>query len=471
MYHQRGGANPEKVWREYRTNKRLSKLLDTRLEQDETIPRKGLSLDNEKDIKDVFVKADPTINKAYMAWIIKSYIDEGISMLEDVKSRIPAAINDFQLLKNKNLLSEGDPKKRFTNENNINNICGLKGCTIKGKLVVGLDAIIDKYQDNISKFRKEVKLSKQAAEEGELIYQDRFITVVHPTTEAAACHYGRGTKWCTAALVSDNMFNYYNKDGPLYIITPKKPKHNGEKYQLQPASKSLMDERDDKTDFGNLINRYPTIKNAMYIMMEKMHTEKELSTALVWFVHAGDIKIVRHLLSKGVDVIEAGKPLTNAAKIGHIEIVKLLIHEAEKTPPMSAGWGEYTLDSYIGSRGYEALRIAVKNEHLEIVQLFLDNVDTDIDDWLMYAVNGKYFNFVKILLDRGVNPYLLPKRLHDNYKQYFKIFQMRWQMICKNLNKEYKLSELRSLAKQVGIEETSQLNKRDLCKELAIHVV
>ena len=40
------------------------------------------------------------------------------------------------------------------------------------------------------------------------------------------------------------MFNYYNKQGPLFVIVPNPPEHTGERYQFHFESKQFMNEKD-----------------------------------------------------------------------------------------------------------------------------------------------------------------------------------------------------------------------------------
>lgn len=69
-------------------------------------------------------------------------------------------------------------------------------------------------------------------------------SLVTPHTAEAACTLGHGTKWCTTS----GAFEEYSKDGPLYIMIPKKPQHKNEKYQLHIESKQLMDEDDRRAE-------------------------------------------------------------------------------------------------------------------------------------------------------------------------------------------------------------------------------
>lgn len=73
------------------------------------------------------------------------------------------------------------------------------------------------------------KSIKETRKEGaEKVYEDDTWLVVVPHTKEAAQLYGKGTKWCTSAE-KECMFDYYNKNGNLYININKKI---GRKYQL-----------------------------------------------------------------------------------------------------------------------------------------------------------------------------------------------------------------------------------------------
>ena len=79
--------------------------------------------------------------------------------------------------------------------------------------------------------------------EAEKVYEDDTWLVVVPHTERAACYYGKGTKWCTAATDGNNMFNTYNDEGFLYININKK---NNTKYQFHFESEQFMDATDEE---------------------------------------------------------------------------------------------------------------------------------------------------------------------------------------------------------------------------------
>lgn len=77
------------------------------------------------------------------------------------------------------------------------------------------------------------------------VYEDDRWLVIVPNTEEAACYYGKGTQWCTAATESDNRFDWYNKEGKLYINIDKQNNH---KYQFHFEIGEFNDERNERID-------------------------------------------------------------------------------------------------------------------------------------------------------------------------------------------------------------------------------
>ena len=86
-----------------------------------------------------------------------------------------------------------------------------------------------------------VKTQSDVKREGtEVVYEDSEWKIVIPHTEEASCIYGAHTRWCTAGR-ERNMFDYYNKEGLLYININKV---TGDKYQFHFESDSFMDAED-----------------------------------------------------------------------------------------------------------------------------------------------------------------------------------------------------------------------------------
>ena len=207
-----------------------------------------------------FIEADPSHNFTYLEWIVKSYLAGGIARYEDLVSRVRPTLEYFVLLRNK--LPTGDASQPHTNMRNIINYCGLRGCQRKKFEVPGLETYLQPFIERYEKQHAEAAAAG-AGTADKIFYQDRDITIYNPKTKEESCHYGRGTRWCTAATKGGNMFDSYNERGPLYIIVPKKAEHKGEKYQFHVASESYMDETDASVSVSRLVERWPGLLIAL----------------------------------------------------------------------------------------------------------------------------------------------------------------------------------------------------------------
>lgn len=83
--------------------------------------------------------------------------------------------------------------------------------------------------------------NKRLAKESKVVYKSKNWEVTVPLTEWASCEIGKQTEWCTAATKSNNMFDHYNSDGPLYVLENLEDKS---RYQLNFPSNQLMDVND-----------------------------------------------------------------------------------------------------------------------------------------------------------------------------------------------------------------------------------
>lgn len=188
---------------------------------------------------------DPTPNKQYTQWLARMYAKG---------ADVPLATSSSSLK---------------IEDMNRNDLLRMFDIAKKRRMIKPEHADINRfkfYQDfedameaNYNNFEE---LDQAALPEGKAkkVYEDGNVLVVVPEDEAAACKYGRGTRWCTASTRGDNYFDAYNRQGKLYILIPKKPKYEGEKYQLHFPSKSFMDENDDPTSLYDLLtSRFPEL--------------------------------------------------------------------------------------------------------------------------------------------------------------------------------------------------------------------
>jgi hypothetical protein len=105
-----------------------------------------------------------------------------------------------------------------------------------------IEGIAEKIQKSIVPKDLEKKSKGTAV----IVYDGPDAKVIVPEDVDAACYYGQGTRWCTAATKGANQFEYYSGQGSLYIILPKKPQYPGEKYQLHLADQQFTDEADQE---------------------------------------------------------------------------------------------------------------------------------------------------------------------------------------------------------------------------------
>jgi hypothetical protein len=169
---------------------------------------------------------DPTAHKEYTQWIAKMYI-MGDTPIEDIGSTLREYLYKFELLKRKKILKP--PANDINRYSSFTNL-----------------------MDNMDQYELP---EDDAVNKGKVteVYEDASVRVVVPEDQAAACYYGRGTRWCTAATKGSNYYGQYSRQGPLYILLPKQPKYTGEKYQLHFPSGQFMDENDDSVDLYELL--------------------------------------------------------------------------------------------------------------------------------------------------------------------------------------------------------------------------
>jgi len=209
---------------------------------------KGQGKPDKKDAKGVINTLSGWSEKN-LQWLVNSYI-KGQFSLED-KGRINDLLGNFEKFKRKL------EKKDLNQYKNIDDI-----------------------EDTLSNFTEEdAKSNKQLAKEQEtkyfkdkdavLFYEGGGIKVIIPKTKETSCHFGIGTKWCTAATSSNNRFDSYSKNGNLYIVITD----DGRKYQFYFRSKTqqFMDEKDHSiNNWPELIKKYPALMTAFEKIAKKV---------------------------------------------------------------------------------------------------------------------------------------------------------------------------------------------------------
>ena len=196
------------------------------------------------DIMQSLENADPTANKEYVQWLAKVYANQGIKM-EDLLARGHSSLQMYHKFKTKKILPI---EYRDIGRIDFNTLEGL------AQSIPLLQALHDKEEQETAK--------TMPKGEANTVFENDQVRIVVPEDKEAACYYGQGTRWCTAAS-NNNMFDRYTTSGKLYILLPKKPQYEGEKYQLHFNSGQFMDEGDNQVDdpielltnrFGNLVD-------------------------------------------------------------------------------------------------------------------------------------------------------------------------------------------------------------------------
>jgi hypothetical protein len=172
---------------------------------------------------------DPT-NGKMLQWLVNQYA-AGIFKLEDAP-RVSTALTDF------------NAKKRSLEKKDINQY----------KQLSDLEDAVEDTKEVSSKKQQKQEIKTQGAD---TVFDSDAYSIVKLKTEEAACYYGKGTKWCTAAD-QRNMFDNYNQEGPLFVILDHA---NNRKFQLQLETAQFMDEKDNEVNYFNLSKKYPEIHN------------------------------------------------------------------------------------------------------------------------------------------------------------------------------------------------------------------
>ena len=263
-----------------------------------------------------FEAGDPTRNKQYTQWLINFYIrNAGNIRLEDISSTIKDLLDVYAVGITKNLVPA-----EYRDINRIRDIDTL-------------EAVVRQVNSAINKATTTQPQVKQNAEE---VFNDSQIRIIKPLDEAAACYYGQGTRWCTAAK-NNNQFDYYNSQSPLYIIIPKTPSHPGEKYQLH--SSQFMDEKDSPVNIDNLVKKYPSIL-----------TSTEIQATLV----RQDGRAIRHIRNPS----EAVQRLAVKQNGWAIRYIPNPSEEMQRLAVKQDGWAIH----YIPNPSEEVQRLAIQQD-------------------------------------------------------------------------------------------------------------
>jgi hypothetical protein len=179
--------------------------------------------------------ADPTPTNSYVMWIISRWIKGGIYQLEDIRSTVADALDEYDEIKRGGYFRRSTTDPVMKKAGDINTLKSLYELRSVIRSVPLEDRVSNTAAD---KARAEEILKNEAR----LVLDTPTVRVVVPTTEAASCYFGRNTQWCTAAK-RNNAFDSYNRRGELFIVLDKA---NNRRWQFHPGTASFMDENDEE---------------------------------------------------------------------------------------------------------------------------------------------------------------------------------------------------------------------------------
>lgn len=228
--------------------------------------QQSISMDVEIDDKtmtpaDLLTKwdQDPILSKN-LNWVAKQYGDMQFYYGDTYK--VKEALEKFDKYKNKKALIDNQTLR----SNDLNKYS-------YRILVQDLDQIDDSDITNLGTSTRKKAIEK-GKDEAEIAYEDNDWIVIVPKTQAAAMYWGKNTKWCTAADSKNNMFNTYNKKGPLFIaINKNNPK---EKYQA-------CFEAGEYKDINDNDNRVPEGTGVFKFLKNEAKNRNALKNYWWWF--------------------------------------------------------------------------------------------------------------------------------------------------------------------------------------------
>ena len=191
-------------------------------------------------------------------WVLKLY-----------KDKSPRLAEDLYKLKTK----EGDGYiDIFNRAKERRMLRGVEGDLFKYKSIADLGAFIETLDIDTILGRTKGEQSSDvnsAASNIDVPYEDKEWKVIIPKSYDASCYWGNGTRWCTATRESDEWYNHYSEQGPLYILIDKKTK---DKYQFHFESDQFMNKQDIDIDFpfaDNIPNWNEGLSDFFIKIMEK----------------------------------------------------------------------------------------------------------------------------------------------------------------------------------------------------------
>ncbi len=156
-----------------------------------------------RDVLARLVEAMPRRSRQVARHVLGWYLKGSADDLSDLLVTLPGELRDFERLARRRLLPSADVTAYRTR-----------------------DAFRRAVKDALAReaARPSARERRREVDEAtEVVHEDHRWLVVHPLDIQSACHWGRGTRWCTASEErrKNAYWNYETRDGPLWIAVEK----------------------------------------------------------------------------------------------------------------------------------------------------------------------------------------------------------------------------------------------------------
>lgn len=184
-----------------------------------------------------------------LPWVVKQYINSGFEYTD--VDLVAKALEDFS-----------------------KNISKLENKDINNYSLESLFQAINNVKDQ----KTSHDLKREAKAGAEKVFEGKRWTIVVPHTKEAAIQYGKNTKWCTASTNDDNKFEYYNSQGPLYILIAK----SGYKFQIHFPTGSIANPQDELWNSVTFVDMFKEHEDDDIINFLRQHADIDENNPKNW---------------------------------------------------------------------------------------------------------------------------------------------------------------------------------------------
>ena len=289
--------------------------------------------------------ADPTPNKKYVLWIVRQFVKNNLKF-EDINEFLKKDITAFHELPKQR-------KQQLGIETDLNQYTwrDIREIATKLKKSTDLEEPVD------------AELDYENIDDMKVLYVGDMGQLIIPRTTEASCEIGSGTRWCTAATQSDNMFRNYSKQGPLYVWIPSRKmpeKKQSNKFQFHFGEDfQFMDENDERIN-SELLQYFRTEHPVLKKLFAK--SEKEIAQDPKKAYYYAD-EVIRGRFPEGEEAI---KQSSQYAFMYARDFIKGRWPEAEEAIKRRSKYALYYAQYVIGGRwpeGEEAIKQDLKKAY------------------------------------------------------------------------------------------------------------